>query len=188
MVDFYDVEGVVSGLCQSIGVALDGVDEKELPSFLHPGTASWCVVQGERIGYFGMIHPEVIRLYELPVPVGFFELDVERLAQMAGARRIRFSPLPRYPGIRRDISLLLDADVPAERVAATIRATGGPWLKGVTIFDVYTGEAVGIGRKSLAYALYYQEAERTLTDDEVNGAHREILKRLETVFQATIRQ
>src|SRR5581483_5555150 len=103
------------------------------------------------------------------------------------ARPVLHRPLPRFPAVQRDLAVLLPAGVPAADVERAIRATGTPYLRRVTLFDVYTGEQVGAGRKSLAYALLYQADDRTLTDAEVNEMHREVVARLRRALGAEVR-
>src|SRR4029078_4654014 len=93
----------------------------------------------------------------------------------------------RFPTALRDIALVVDEQTPAERVLAEIRTAGGELLRGVRLFDVYRGEAIGAGKKSLAYALTYQAADRTLTDKEVDKAHQKIEGRLRHVLKAQVR-
>jgi phenylalanyl-tRNA synthetase beta chain len=96
-------------------------------------------------------------------------------------------PLPRFPAVQRDLAVVLPAAVPAAEVERAIRAIPNPHLKRVTLFDLYTGEQVGAGRKSLAYALLYQADDRTLTDTEVNAMHGEVVARLRQALGAEVR-
>ncbi len=104
------------------------------------------------------------------------------------AASIQYRPLPRHPGVQRDLAVVVPADVPAARRSSrAIEAIRPPWLKRVALFDVYEGAQVGPGRKSLAYALLYQADDRTLTDVEVNRAHAEVVERLRAELGAEVR-
>ena len=105
-------------------------------------------------------------------------------AEMGAAR---FQKLPRFPAIREDIAVVVDEEVPAARVEAVIREAGGAMLRSTTLFDLYRGEQVGAGKKSLAYALTYQHDERTLTDDEAAKIRGRIVKKLRDAVGAELR-
>jgi phenylalanyl-tRNA synthetase beta chain len=96
-------------------------------------------------------------------------------------------PLPRFPAVQRDLAVVLPAGVPAMEVSRAIRAIPNPYLKRVMLFDVYAGEQVGAGRKSLACSLLYQADDRTLTDSEVNAMHREVVERLRQSLGGEVR-
>jgi phenylalanyl-tRNA synthetase beta chain len=97
------------------------------------------------------------------------------------------SPVPEFPPVKEDLAVIVDEAVPADRVEAVIRASGGALLAGLTLFDVYRGEQIGAGKKSLAYSLTYQAPDRTLTDAEVAKLRGRIVKRLQEELGATLR-
>jgi phenylalanyl-tRNA synthetase beta chain len=125
--------------------------------------------------HFGLPHD--------PVCLAEFDLDALR-AEMTSPR---FQKLPRFPAIREDIAVIVDEGVPAAQVEAVIREAGGAMLRSTTLFDLYRGEQLGAGRKSLAYALTYQHDERTLTDDEAAKIRGRIVKRLRDALGAELR-
>jgi phenylalanyl-tRNA synthetase beta chain len=133
------------------------------------------------------LHPTVAEAYGLggrDVLAG--ELDVEMLQAVAPAR-FAYAPVPRFPTALRDVAVVVDEKIAAEEVAAEIRAGGGDLLRQLRLFDVYRGESIAAGTKSLAYALSYQAEDRTLTDKEVDKAHKKIEDRLKHRLKATIR-
>src|SRR5262249_3545848 len=151
------------------------------------GKAAEIVVDGRPVGSFGEMHPKVAEAYDLggkTVLVG--ELDVEAL-QAAVPVRYAYAPVPRFPAALRDVAVIVDESLPAERVVAEIRAAGNDLLCCVRLFDLYRGESIPAGKKSLAYALTYQAEDRTLTDKEVDKAHKKIEDRLKHVLKAQIR-
>jgi phenylalanyl-tRNA synthetase beta chain len=114
------------------------------------------------------------------------ELDLERLRAVVPAR-YAYSPVPRFPAALRDMAVIVEENTPAERVETEIRAAGRPLLRDLRLFDVYRGESIPAGTKSLAYALSYIAEDRTLTDKEVDRAHKSIENRLRHVLKAQIR-
>jgi phenylalanyl-tRNA synthetase beta chain len=114
------------------------------------------------------------------------ELDLEAILA-AVPERYTYTPVARFPAALRDIAVIVKEDVSAEKIEAEIRAAGGDLLRGVRLFDLYRGDAIPPGTRSLAYALTYQAEDRTLTDKEVNKAHEKIENRLKHVLQAQIR-
>jgi phenylalanyl-tRNA synthetase beta chain len=113
------------------------------------------------------------------------EIDLEALQSVLPVR-YAYQPAPRFPAALRDVAVVVDEAIPAERVAAEIRTAGGDLLRDARLFDLYRGPNIGAGKKSLAYALSYQ-ADRTLTDKEVDKAHEKIEKRLQHVLKAQVR-
>ena len=142
-------------------------------------------MDGKAIGVFGELHPLVKDKYEFedaPVLVAEFDLEAMREAESA----YELKPVPEVPPVLEDIALILDEAIPAAKVEALIRQTGGKVLTDVKLFDVYRGEQIGAGKKSLAYSLTYQ-AEKTLTDKEAAAIRNKIVKRLEREIDAKLR-
>jgi phenylalanyl-tRNA synthetase beta chain len=140
------------------------------------------------VGQFGQLHPSVAETYQLPgsndVLLG--ELDLETILKAVPAR-YAYTPVPRYPAALRDVAVIVDEPVTGAQVESEIRAAGGDLLRGIRLFDLYRGESIPAGKKSLAYALTYLADERTLTDKEVDKAHKKIEDRLRHVLKAQIR-
>jgi phenylalanyl-tRNA synthetase beta chain len=137
------------------------------PPFLHPGRAASVVAGGREIGWLGEIHPLVVREWEVPGPVAAFEVDVDAIVDLAEGRAETYSDVTSFPAVLQDIAVVVGEDVPAARVEEVVRAGGGDLLRGVRVFDLYRGEQVGEGRKSLALRLEFRAPDRTLTDEEV---------------------
>lgn len=155
--------------------------------YLHPGKSAAIRLDGEMLGFVGELHPEQALRIDLGQPCALFEIDFSRLVSRgAPARAIK--PPPRFPATGRDLALVLDLETPAATVIRAIRELNIPWLESVEVFDVYTGEGVPAGRKSLALALRYRAAERTLTDEEVNRAHDNLVRSTLERFGAQLRQ
>jgi phenylalanyl-tRNA synthetase beta chain len=184
--DFFDLKGVVEALAADLHLA--GVSYRPSQAvYLHPGRAVELVVGGKGVGRFGQMHPKTAQacgLGERTILAG--ELDLEALLA-AVPERYAYTPVPRFPAALRDIAVIVEEGIPAERIEAEIRAAGGDLLRGVRLFDLYRGESIPPGTKSLAYALTYQADDRTLTDKEVDKAHKKIEDRLKHVLKAQIR-
>ncbi len=156
------------------------------PTF-HPGRCARLMAGDREIGVFGELHPQVRQNYDLPAsPLLAAELDLDALLSLI-PERYESRPVPAYPPVLEDLALVVDESLPAERVAEVIRQAGGKILADVRLFDLYRGEKIGAGKKSLAYSLTYQAANKTLTDKDVAGIRTRILRRLEQELDATLR-
>jgi len=182
---FYDLKGVVELLLTRLG--LDGTFEPgEHPAF-HPGRCGQIQVGGRDVGVMGELHPVVREAFELPVqPVCALEFDLDGLLETWGAPR-RVASISAHPPVFEDLAVVVGEDVPAVRVRDLIAQTGAPLVRSVVLFDVYRGEQVGAGQKSLAYRLTYQADDRTLTDRAVSKLRTKIVHRLERETGATLR-
>jgi len=184
-VDYYLVKGLVERLCAGLGCALEYVAASE--PFLHPGrSATVHDREGRAVGWLGEIHPLVLQDYDLHPPVVAAELDAELLLGASVARRT-FLEVPAYPAVRQDLALVVDRGVPAAKVVESLSRAGGGLLKDVRVFDVYEGDQVGEGKKSLAVRLSFQAPDRTLSDAEVNELRRQMLERVRTELGAGLR-
>jgi phenylalanyl-tRNA synthetase beta chain len=183
--DALDVKGVVDSVVEALERGEVGVDAVEAPYF-EDGRGATVLVGGAEVGVLGELHPRVQAAFDLAAPVFFAELSLDRIEALPG-RRIVHRPLPRFPGIARDLAVVVPAAVPAAAVDRVLRGVSNPCLKRVALFDVYAGEQVGAGRKSLAYSLWYQAEDRTLTDAEVNTMHAEVIERLRSTLDAEVR-
>jgi len=187
MMDFYFVKGALEYLFADLGIKeYTFVPEQGLP-FMHPGRTAHIIVSGKVAGYVGEIHPDVVEAYELPAKTYIFELDASCLFE-ASDLKVKFTAVPRFPAVVRDVALVVDEDVPVEKVYRRIQKAGGELLREVKLFDLYQGTQVAAGKKSIAFSLVYQSAERTLTDDEVLKLHEAIKKTLDQEFGAELRK
>lgn len=183
--DYFDIKGVVELLLDRSGIT--GYDFVLAgPDLYHPGRKAEIRVGDTLVGQIGEIHPMVIKNYDLPKRTYACELDFD---VMAGLQQdaIKFVEMPKYPGSSRDIALVLDEDVPASKIEATIKAHDTGIMENVELFDVYQGEQIEKGKKSLAYSILFRHPERTLTDDDINPVMDEILSDLKNGFNAQLR-
>jgi phenylalanyl-tRNA synthetase beta chain len=164
--DFYAANGVLDALLGSLRIAF-AIEPGGRP-FLDPGRSASVLVGDERkAGWIGELHPLVARAWDLEGAAAF-EIDADLLTEEApGAER--YEDVTSFPAALQDIAVVVDEHVPLAEVEAAVRAGGGELLRAVSLFDVYRGEQVGPGRKSLALRLEFRAPDRTLTDDEVSG-------------------
>jgi phenylalanyl-tRNA synthetase beta chain len=183
--DVFDVRGAVETVVEALGRGAIDVEPLEAV-YLEEGRAATVTVQGAPVGVFGEVHPAVQRAFDLPSPVLFAELSLDRLEAIP-ARSVTHRPLPRFPAVARDLAVVVPTSASAAEVTRAIQAIRNPALKRVVLFDVYTGDQMGPGRKSLAYSLLYQADDRTLTDAEVNAMHGEVVEQLRRTLGAEVR-
>jgi len=187
--DFYDLKGVLTTLLDGLRIPEVRFEPAEHPSF-HPGKCAK-VMSGEgQIGVFGELHPQVRGQYDWPAsfrtPVLAADLDLEILLTLIPPL-YQTEAVPTLPPVLEDLAIVVDENVPAERVAELIRQTGGKVVTEVRLFDVYRDEKVGAGKKSLAYSLTYQAVNKTFSDIDVAGMRTRIIRRLEQELGAVLR-
>jgi phenylalanyl-tRNA synthetase beta chain len=184
--DFFDLKGFLEGLLTNLGIKEFRIRQEEHASY-HPGKCAGVWVDDTQVGIFGEIHPLVRNHYEFgdtPVQAGVF--DMEKLIQLSGNQSL-LEPLPMYPPILEDLAVIIDETIPAETVVDVIRKAGGSVVKSIRLFDVFHGAQIGEGKKSLAYSIVYQSADRTLTDEDIRGTRNRIIKTLEQELKAKLR-
>ena len=184
--DFFDLKGVLEQFLNALH--LEGVEWKksrELPC--HPGRCAQILVNGKVLGFAGELHPKVRNSFELPEQaVCVAELDLDLIIKLA-VEDHQMEFISNFTPIFEDLAFVLDSSLPVESVTPIILQTGKPLLRKATLFDVYEGEQVDEGKRSLAYSLTFQATDRTLTDDEVGKVRNKIIRRLQHEFQATLR-
>ena len=187
-VDAMDAKADMWAIMASIGVPLDALQlTQDAPSFLHPGRSAM-VRQGPKtvLGCFGEIHPRVIAALDLPGPMVAFELNLDAVAEPK--RRRKGAPdLPAFQPVRRDFAFLADQGVVAESIVRAARGAERTLVTGVSLFDVYEGEKVPEGKKSLAIEVTLQPRERTLTDAEIDAACQKVIAAVAKATGATLR-
>jgi len=182
LVDFFDAKGVIAGLLSQLGVEVSfepGKDES-----LHPNKQAAIVIAGNKLGVVGEVHPKVLAAFDTSENVYLFEINVTALLSFTIGHKM-FQSIPRFPATVRDMALVVDAEVTHQRVQDIIKSF--PLVSRLTIFDVYSGEQVPPGKKSLAYRVVFQSPTHTLTEREVNKVHQQILDKLSSELGATLR-
>ena len=186
-VDYLNLKGVVENLIEGLGVK--GVKfqrESENVSF-HPGkTAKLIVGRKTDAGVFGEVHPDLNENFGIDVPCYIAEIDLDAVYDNAELER-KYKMLPKFPAVTRDIALLVDDSILVQDIEDSIRRAGGNLVEKVELFDIYKGEQIPEGKKSIAYAIVYRNENKTLTDKEVNKVHDKILRALEHKLGAEVR-
>jgi len=185
-VDYLDLKGVVENVIDSLGMKnISFKRESENPTY-HPGKTSNLYVKRELIGVVGEIHPSVLDNYEVEQRCYIAELNLDILYKYADLNK-KYSALPKFPAVTRDIALIVDEEVLVQDIEDVIVKQGGNILESTKLFDVYKGKQIAEGKKSIAYAIVYRREDKTLTDEEVNKVHEKILRSLEHNLGAELR-
>lgn len=184
-VDFFTVKGVLKGLFDQVGLSNQISFKQSSRSSMHPGRTADIFYHDRVIGYAGQIHPSVQKSNDLN-DTYVFEVDLQTLIT-EDVEDITYISLPRYPSTTRDIALVVDEGVKAGDLYQVILVEGGSLLGDVKLFDVYEGEHLEQGKKSLAFSLKYLDPNRTLTDKEVDKTHEKILEACKETFGAVLR-
>ncbi len=189
LVDFFDLkadlEAVLAqtGRLDALRLQTPATDAEAHPA-LHPGQSAELALDEQPIGWIGTMHPLLAQRLELPNAVQLFEID---LAALGVGERPAFEPLSRFPSIRRDLAILVPAELSFEQVRQTITEAAGDLLKQLILFDQYQGEHIESGRKSLAFGLILQASSQTLVDAEVDAVVQAVVERLEQRLGARLR-
>ncbi len=181
-VDFFDAKAYVESLLDALNV-----DATWTPVFefaLTPGRTAEIRAGSDRIGVLGQVHPDVAASFDVGADCFLFDISLDVLLKHAGVAR-KLAPISRFPAVEQDLALIVDDDTAAGALQDVLEAA--PLVREARIFDVYRGDQVPAGKKSVAFAVVYQSPDHTLTDDEVAKAQRKLLERLRREFSAEIR-
>ncbi len=184
--DYLELKGVVENVLNALGID-NGIfiRESENPSF-HPGKTAALKLRNKISGVLGEIHPDVSENYGIDTRCFVAELNLDILMECAKIDK-KYKALPKFPAVTRDIAVLVDDRVLVQEIEDTIKKQGGGILESAKLFDVYKGSQIPEGKKSIAYAITYRHADKTLTDTEVNKVHDKILRSLEHKLGAELR-
>lgn len=179
-VDFHDVKGDLETLFFPRHLEC----RAEQHPALHPGAAARLVVEGRPVGWLGVLHPRLVQKYELPSAPVLFELELEAVL----ARTLpRFAEVPKFPPVRRDLAVLVDAKLAVGEVLAALREASSPVVTELALFDVYQGKGTDSGKKSLAFRVVMQDTRKTLTDAEADAVIGLLVQILADRFHARLR-
>ena len=178
--DFYTVKGIIENILDFMGFKNRYTFEIGTASDLHPGVSANILLDRQVIGVLGRIHPSINK-----DEIYLFELSLNAL--MAKIKPLKYKEAPKYPGMEKDMAFVLDKEITAGEVMATIKKAGGRLLDSVTVFDVYTGENVASDKKSIAFSLNFMDATRTLTEEEVMTVFNNIIDKVKNTHNAELR-
>ena len=176
--DFFAVKGILEALCAQLGA--EAMVERAEEPFLHPGRSAAISLGGSPAGWIGEVHPLVARSWDLERAAGF-ELDLGALVKASRSGVEEYEDVTAFPAVHEDIAVVIGEEVPAQRIRKAVLAAAGELLTSAEIFDLYRGEQVGEGRKSLALRLTFRAADRTLTDEEVAERRTAVTAELERI-------
>jgi phenylalanyl-tRNA synthetase beta chain len=185
--DIYDLKGLMEVFLERFGLRGLVFVRRDQPTNLLAESAAVTLGGKVQLGELGQLQPHLAQQLDLRYPVFLGELNLDRLLSHRLPIR-QFKSLPAHPAVRRDVALLVPDSVTHEAVLATIRKTKPAHLERVELFDVFRGKNVPAQHKSVAYALTYRSAERTLTDAEVNAQHEKVVEQIKTTLPATVRE
>ncbi len=184
-VDFYDIKGDVENLLEKFGILQSVAFVASEHQALHSGQAAAVVIDGVTLGYVGAIHPKVASELSLPTKLYLFELD---MAVFAGRQLPQFAPLSKFPTTKRDLALVMPEEFAAAKLMAAIKQHGGDLLQNIELFDVYQGDNIEKGQKSIALGLTYGDQYRNLKDEEINNAVDQLLISLKNSYSVLLRE
>lgn len=183
--DIFDLKGIIEALFEKLGISEYEFDAKAFPLFA-PSVSSSIKVGGRDVGLFGRVSKTVLDSYDIKVPIFVSELDLSSIVINANPER-KFTKLPRYPSVVRDISLIVDDKIPNEEIINLIKNTCGGLAVCIKPFDLYHGEQIPTGSKSILYSVEYRASDRSLTDEEVNSLDKKVREVLTATLNAKIR-
>ena len=185
--DFYDIQGAVEGLLGAL--KLEGARFTRMPAqeclYTQPGHSARILAEDRPIGIVGELHPQVRDAFELKQTAFVFELDADSLQALVSETKYRLR-IPRFPALVRDITLILDQDREACEVLDAAVDMRLDLLESAHLFDVFSGEPIPAGKKSLSFRLTYRSPEKTLGDEDIHDQHQSLTERLMAAFHATL--
>lgn len=181
-VDFYIIKGVVEELLDYLGYnSRYTIDYKETPKELHPGVSANIIVQGEDIGYLGMLHPSITK-----DKVFVFEINLDKLLKNRTSN-IKFKEIPKYLSMEKDVAFVVNKNIKNKEIIDVIKKSGGKLLTNIEVFDVYAGDKINNDEISIAYKLTFADSTKTLTEEEVMNIFNKIITDVESKFEAKVR-
>ena len=184
--DFYELKGMIETLLDKLlvkEVTFEKCSDREV---FHPGRCAVVYSKGVKLGILGEVHPDVLDRYEIGTRAYLAVLDFQKVLD-AVEPTVTYQKLPRFPGVSRDLAVLVDAQTPVGHLQQAICEKAGQYLENVDLFDIYTGKQVPEGKKSVAFSISFRASDRTLTDEEVNAAFDHVLQNLQEKFGAVLR-
>ncbi len=185
--DFFDIKGVAEALFRGLNcrdVMFTGLPD-DTCCYTKPGHSALISIKGKPMGIIGEIHPDVLSAYGLKQTVFVFEVNMDDLLTVV-SDNIQAGPIPRFPSTDRDITLIFDKNIESGLILAAVKSLDETLLEDIRLFDVYEGDPIPKGKKSISFRLTYRSPDETLEDDTVNQLHRSITQRLLARFDATL--
>jgi phenylalanyl-tRNA synthetase beta chain len=185
--DFYDMKGVAEGLIGALkidNIRFTAMSDDEC-DYTRPGYAAQILAAETPIGLVGEIHPQVREVFDLEQPAYIFELDLDKIIALISLDK-QFMPIPKFPAIYRDITIIVDRTIETRAVLETAENIREELVENLRLFDVFEGDPIAAGKKSISFRVTYRSADKTLEDDDVNNLHKSITDKLLEAFDATL--
>jgi len=184
---FYELKGVLEAVFHDLKITDTAFAASDSEKFLQPGQAAEIIISGKTIGFIGRIAPGTLKSFGIHAETYIFELDADLLLESINNEEIRFKRLLRFPHVDRDMALLAPVDLPSEKIIKAVKDFSSELITHVSIFDMYQGKGIPEGRKSLAYSVRYQSADRTLTVAEVDSIHLALIDHVKNSLGVELR-
>lgn len=182
VVDFYYVKGIIENIMKYLGLNNRySFDTNNLPKEFHPGRSCALLINREVVGYFGQVHPT-----ECKKEVYVFELDLLKIMSHK-VRMVKYKEVSKYPAIHKDVAFIVEKKITSKEIMDVLKHVGGRMVTNIDVFDVYTGENVGENEKSIAYSITFEDATKTLTDEEVMKVFNKMIDEVESKLNARVR-
>jgi len=181
------LKGAVETLVAVLQAGTVGFERCDHPA-MEPGWAALIRLDGEAVGTMGLVSAALRHQWRMTSPMPLAELRLAPILSKGGATSGAVKPVPQYPAVRRDIAFVAEASLTHAEVVAAIRKAGPAELTSIELFDIFQSKEIGKGKRSLAYTLAFRSPDRTLTDQEVNGAFAAIIQALKDVLKVEVRE
>ena len=182
-VDFYVIKGVAEEILEYLGYANRySFMKKEIPKELHPGQSAYINVNGTDVGIIGKIHPNVTK-----EDIFVLEINLDELLQKK-VGKMKYKEISKFPNVKKDVAFVVDKKLTSKEIEKVIKSAGGSLLTDIEVFDVYTGSNLPQNKKSIAYALTFEDTKKTLTDEEINALLEKIIDTVCKKCNAEIRK
>ena len=184
--DFFSIKGMIETLMGQLHIEnIEVIRNSEL-DYMHPGRTATLLINGKNAGFFGEVHPQVAKNYNLDTRVYMVELDLETMLEAIN-HDVTFKALPKYPATTRDIAMLVSKETLVGELEKVITQRSGKLLETVELFDVYEGAQIEVGYKSVAFKLTFRAEDRNLTDEDIQKVMKKVLNGLEMNCGAKLR-
>jgi phenylalanyl-tRNA synthetase beta chain len=185
--DFYDIKGAAEGLIRALKIS--GIRFTRLPEeacdYMRPGYSAQIMARDSRVGLVGEIHPDVCKNFDLKQRCYLFELELEKIVSLI-PQSIRTLPIPKFPAIYRDTTIIVDRGIETQTVLDTVENIRNDLVERLHLFDIFEGDPIAVGKKSISFRVIYRSNEKTLEDDDINDLHKSITEKLLRAFDATL--
>lgn len=185
--DFYTLKGAIENILETANVKRYEIEKEDADVSMHPGRTAKIMIGKDAIATFGEVHPIVCKNYGVKTKVYYAKIDVDKLVKYSKEDK-KYVPIPKYPAVERDIAVIVDEDIEVGKIEKVITKKCKKILEEIKLFDIYRSEKLGENKKSIAFALTFRAQDKTLTDEEINGAMDTIISDLSKELNAELRK